>query len=108
MHLHGLVKDDHKVSDVYVVVQNRAAKVELKKVFYRSNRNSKDATKMDFDADIPLGAGSNLVQVFARESNEVQSLQTVVVLKRTGPSLVAQPSSAQSGAPASPREATKK
>ncbi len=43
----------------------------------------------------PLGAGSNLIQVFARESNEVQSLQTVVVLKRTGPNLVAQPSEAQ-------------
>jgi hypothetical protein len=34
--------------------------------------------------DIPLWPGSNLVQVFARESNEVQSLQTVVVLKRAG------------------------
>jgi len=32
--------------------------------------------------------------VFARESNDVQSLQTVVVLKRTGPNLVAQPSAA--------------
>jgi hypothetical protein len=42
-----------------------------------------------------VGAGSNLVQVFARESNEVQSLQTVVVLKRTGSTLVAQPSEAQ-------------
>jgi hypothetical protein len=47
---------------------------------------------MDFDAEVPIGAGSNLVQVFARESNDVQSLQTVVVLKRTGPNLVAQPS----------------
>ena len=41
---------------------------------------------MDFEADIPLWPGSNLVQVFARESNEVQSLQTVVVLKRAGAS----------------------
>ena len=48
-----------------------------------------------FSAEVPLGAGSNLVQVFARESNDVQSLQTVVVLKRTGPNLVAQPTEAQ-------------
>jgi hypothetical protein len=47
---------------------------------------------MDFETDIPLWPGSNLVQVFARESNEVQSLQTVVVLKRAGASVVAQPS----------------
>jgi hypothetical protein len=51
---------------------------------------------MEFEADIPLWAGSNLVQVFARESNEVQSLQTVVVLKRAPDgSLVAQPTPAE-------------
>ena len=43
----------------------------------------------------PVGAGSNLIQVFARESNDVQSLQTVVVLKRAGSTLVAQPAEAQ-------------
>ena len=54
-----------------------------------------------FEADIPLWAGSNLVQVFARESNEVQSLQTVVVLKRASDgNIVAQPSPAE--APAAP------
>jgi hypothetical protein len=61
-----------------------------------------DRTKMDFEADIPLWAGSNLVQVFARESNEVQSLQTVVVLKRAPDgNVVAQPSSVETP-PAAP------
>ena len=51
---------------------------------------------MAFEADVPLWAGSNLVQVFARETNEVQSLQTIVVLKRaSGSNLVAQPTEAQ-------------
>ena len=68
--------------DVYVRVWNRNAKIPVKKAFYQPNRLVGDRTKMDFEADIPLWAGSNLVQVFARESNEVQSLQTVVVLKR--------------------------
>ena len=63
-------------------VWNRNAKMPVKKVFYQPNRLAGDRTKMEFEADIPLWAGSNLVQVFARESNEVQSLQTVVVLKR--------------------------
>jgi carboxyl-terminal processing protease len=99
VHIKGHASDDRLVRDVYVRVWNRNAKIPVKKAFYQPNRLTGDRTKMDFEADIPLGAGSNLVQVFARESNEVQSLQTVVVLKRTGPSLVAQPTSAQAGSP---------
>ncbi len=106
VHIKGHVTDERLVRDVYIRVWNRNAKIPVKKAFYQPNRLVGDRTKMDFDADIPLGAGSNLVQVFARESNEVQSLQTVVVLKRTGPSLVAQPSSAQAGP--STHEAAKK
>jgi len=92
VHLKGNVTDDRLVRDVYVRVWNRNAKIPVKKVFYQPNRTSGDRTKMDFEADIPLWPGSNLVQVFARESNEVQSLQTVVVLKRAGANVVAQPS----------------
>jgi hypothetical protein len=35
-----------------------------------------------------LWPGSNLVQVFARETNEIQSVQTVVVLDRGAPAVV--------------------
>ncbi|HVR04230.1 MAG TPA: S41 family peptidase, partial [Polyangia bacterium] len=92
VHIKGNATDDRLVRDVYVRVWNRNAKIPVKKVFYQPNRTSGDRTKMDFETDIPLWPGSNLVQVFARESNEVQSLQTVVVLKRAGASVVAQPS----------------
>jgi carboxyl-terminal processing protease len=95
VHIKGHASDDHLVRDVYVRVWNRNAKIPVKKVFYQPNRLTGDRTKMDFEADIPLWAGSNLVQVFARESNEVQSLQTVVVLKRAAAALVAQPFEAQ-------------
>jgi len=92
VHIKGHASDDRLVRDVYVRVWNRNAKIPVKKAFYQPNRLVGDRTKMDFEADIPLWAGSNLVQVFARESNEVQSLQTVVVLKRaTDTNLVAQP-----------------
>ena len=95
VHIKGHATDDHLVRDVYVRVWNRNAKIPVKKVFYQPNRLTGDRTKMDFEADIPLWPGSNLVQVFARESNEVQSLQTVVVLKRAPNDLVAQPFEAQ-------------
>jgi carboxyl-terminal processing protease len=96
VHIKGSATDDRLVRDVYVRVWNRNAKIPVKKAFYQPNRMVGDRTKMDFEADIPLWAGSNLVQVFARESNEVQSLQTIVVLKRaSGSNLVAQPSETQ-------------
>jgi len=97
VHVKGHVTDDRVVRDVYVRVWNRNAKIPMKKVFYQPNALSGDRTKMDFDADVPLWPGSNLVQVFARESNEVQSLQTVVVLKRASGNLVAQPSDPTAG-----------
>jgi hypothetical protein len=95
VHIKGHASDDNLVRDVYVRVWNRNAKIPVKKVFYQPNRLTGDRSKMDFEADIPLWAGSNLVQVFARESNEVQSLQTVVVLKRAADDLIAQPFEAQ-------------
>jgi carboxyl-terminal processing protease len=103
VHLKGHATDEHLVRDIFVRVWNRNAKIPVKKVFYQPNRLSGDRTKMDFDADVPLWPGSNLVQVFARESNEVQSMQTVVVLKRAGSNVLAQPS-----APGSPGVPTKR
>jgi len=112
VHIKGHATDDLVVRDVYMRVWNRNAKIPVKKAFYQPNRLVGDRTKMDFEADVPVGTGSNLVQVFARESNEVQSLQTVVVLKRTGSTLVAQPSEAQpipdGGHPKFPGDAVKK
>ncbi len=88
VHLRGVASDDNQIKDVFVRVYNRDSKMPPKKVFYLSNRG--DRTKLSFEADIPLWPGSNLVQVFARETNEVQSVQTLVVLQRGGPNLVQQ------------------
>ena len=108
VHIKGKATDDRLVRDVYVRVWNRNAKIPVKKAFYQPNKLAGDRTKMEFEADIPLWAGSNLVQVFARESNEVQSLQTVVVLKRAPDgSVVAQPSPA-AAPPAVPSGPAKK
>ena len=102
VHITGHVSDDRVVRDVYIRVWNRNAKAPVKKVFYQPNSLVGDRSKMDFAADVPLWPGSNTVQVFARESNDVQSLQTVVVLKRSGANIVAQPSEAPVGKPTPP------
>jgi carboxyl-terminal processing protease len=85
-HIKGVVTDDHEVKDVYVRVWNRDSKLPPKKVFYLPNKG--DRNKLTFEADVSLWPGSNLVQVFARETNEVQSVQSVMVLDRSGASYV--------------------
>jgi carboxyl-terminal processing protease len=85
----GMASDDHQIKDVYIRVYNRDSKLPPKKVYYQSNHTG-DRTKLPFEADVPLWPGSNLLQVFARETNEIQSVTTLVVLHRGAPSLVQQ------------------
>jgi carboxyl-terminal processing protease len=82
----GVVTDDMQVKDLFIRVYNRDSKLPAKKVFYQSNRGEK--TKMPFQTDVPLWPGSNIIQVFARETNEIQTVATLVVLQKQGPSLV--------------------
>ncbi len=69
------------VEDVYVFVSNPTAKIESKKVFYRSNRGGKNDKQLEFAADLPLWPGSNAVTVVARENNDVRSVKTLFVYK---------------------------
>ena len=79
--LSGTVTDDSHVEDVYVFVANSSAKVEARKVFYRSNRGGADGKSLRFVADVPMYPGSNAVTVIARESSEVRSLKTLYVYR---------------------------
>jgi carboxyl-terminal processing protease len=92
VHLKATASDDTEVKDVYIRVWNRDSKLPPKKVFYLPNKG--DKRRLSFEADVPLWPGSNLVQVFARETNEIQSVQTVVVLDR-GATAVAEKTGAQ-------------
>ncbi len=86
VHIKGTATDNTEVKDLYVRVWNRDSKLPPKKVFYLPNRGEK--THLSFETDVPLWPGSNLIQVFAREGNEVQSVQTLMVLQRlTAPSV---------------------
>ena len=78
--IQGVATDNTEVKDLYVRVWNRESKLPPKKVFYLPNRG--DKTSLSFATDVPLWPGSNLIQVFAREGNEVQSVQTLMVLQR--------------------------
>jgi carboxyl-terminal processing protease len=83
-HLSGTAHDEKKLSDVFVFVSNRTAKIDHRKVFYRSNRKGATPLDLGFDADIPLWPGANIVTVVARQNSQVQSQQTLVI-ERQGP-----------------------
>jgi carboxyl-terminal processing protease len=80
VHLKGLATDNTEVKDLYIKVWNRDSKLPPKKCFYLPNRG--DKTRLAFETDVPLWPGSNLIQVFAREAEEVQSVQNLLVLRR--------------------------
>jgi carboxyl-terminal processing protease len=87
--LKGQVTDDVQVKDLFVRVYNKSSKLPAKKVFYLPNRVRKN--KLPFSADVPLWPGSNIIQVFARETTEVQSVATLIVMRKSGPSVAQAP-----------------
>jgi carboxyl-terminal processing protease len=79
--LKGVITDDSHVEDVFVVVSNSSAKVDSKKVFYRSNRKGGTPKRLDFDASVPLWPGANQVTIVARETSEVRSVKTLYIYR---------------------------
>jgi carboxyl-terminal processing protease len=75
--VHGSASDDARLLDTYIFVGSR-------KVFYRSNRNGADPKRMDFDADLPLRPGVNVVTLVARENPDTTTRKTFIV-RRDGP-----------------------
>ncbi|HXX68629.1 MAG TPA: MXAN_5808 family serine peptidase [Polyangiaceae bacterium] len=73
----GIASDDARLLDTYIFVGAR-------KVFYRSNRNGSDTKKMNFEADLPLRSGVNIVTIVARENPDTTTRRTFIV-RRDGP-----------------------
>ncbi len=79
--LNGVVTDETHVEDVYIFVSNSRAKIDSRKVYYRSNRGGKDPKSLDFATELPLWPGSNMVTVVARSNSEVRSVKTMYVFR---------------------------
>ena len=80
--LSGVVSDETHVEDVYVYVSNPRAKIDGRKIFYKSNRGGATEAKLDFAADVPLWPGSNQITVVAREKAEVRAMTTLYVFRQ--------------------------
>jgi carboxyl-terminal processing protease len=79
--LAGTANDETHVEDVYIYVSNSRAKIDSRKVFYRSNRGNKDERTLDFATDLPLWPGSNLITVVARSNADVKSVKSMYVYR---------------------------
>ena len=79
--LNGQITDEQNVEDVYIFVSNATAKIESRKVFYRSNRSGKDKKAMSFIADLPLWPGTNTVTVVGRSNAQVRSIKTMYIYR---------------------------
>jgi carboxyl-terminal processing protease len=80
VHVAGEVSADTGARDVFIRVWNRAWKVPVRKVFYRSA--PADTARLSFEADVPISPGSNLITVHGRDAQGIRAAETVVVLKK--------------------------
>jgi len=88
--LTGKAQDEKKVSDVFVFVSNRRAKIDRRKVYYHSNRGGTNLHELSFGTSVPLWPGANVITVVARESTSVQSQETLIVERTDGTQPVAE------------------
>lgn len=75
--LRGTATDATRVLDMYIFVGPN-------KVFYRPNRDGADPRRLDFEANLPLRPGANIVSVIAREDDDVVARRTWII-RRDGP-----------------------
>lgn len=75
--IRGVARDADQVRDTYIFVRSQ-------KVFYRSNRNGSDPKSMNFEHQVELQPGVNVITVVARENEDVATTETLVV-RRDGP-----------------------
>jgi carboxyl-terminal processing protease len=72
---------DARLRDVYIFVNDE-------KVFFRvvpeSASGATAGGRLDFTTDLPLKPGQNVVTVFAREDQELQSRRSVVIFRKGG------------------------
>lgn len=85
IHLSGTALDDQAVRDLYITVVNPSRDMfgGREKVFYQASKNPKTG-KLEFAADVPLTPGNNLIEIHARENDDVQGTHRLWVLRTSG------------------------
>ncbi len=82
--IRGKARDEQQLRDLYVTVVNPSRGSYVSdKVYYIANADPSQA-QLAFDAKVPLEPGNNLIQVFARENDDVIGVHRLWVQRSSG------------------------
>jgi carboxyl-terminal processing protease len=74
------VEPGTRLRDVFIYVNDQ-------KVFFKVQPDDDVTARMDFSSDVPLQAGNNTITVFARESEDLQAIRSIVVYRKPPPAV---------------------
>jgi len=85
INLSGVAVDDEALRDVFVIVSNPSRNLfeQGQKAFYQANPNPTSG-RLEFAAEIPLTPGNNLIEVHARQNEDVVATRRMWVLRTSG------------------------
>ena len=85
VHFGGVAIDEDAVRDVFITVYNPSRNLfgDREKVFYQANEDAASG-KLEFAADVPLTPGNNLIEVHARQNDDVVAVKRMWVLRTSG------------------------
>ncbi|MEM6995182.1 MAG: MXAN_5808 family serine peptidase, partial [Myxococcota bacterium] len=83
--LSGKATDDEAVRDVFITIFNPSRNLfgSREKVFYQASTDPTSGS-LEFAADVPLTPGNNLIEVHARENDDVVTVRRMWVLRTSG------------------------
>jgi carboxyl-terminal processing protease len=81
----GVATDGEALRDVYVTVYNPSRNLfgSASKVFYEAAVDPATG-RLEFSADVPLQPGNNIIDVYARENDQVTGVERMWVLRTSG------------------------
>lgn len=85
VHLSGVATDDDELRDVFITVYNPSRNLfgDREKVFYQASADPSSGT-LRFAADVPLTPGNNIIEVHARQNDDVVAIRRMWVLRTSG------------------------
>ena len=81
----GAAIDGEQVRDVYITVRNPSRDIfgSAEKVFYEASANPTSG-RLEFSAEVPLEPGNNIIDIYARENDQVTGVERMWVLRTSG------------------------
>jgi carboxyl-terminal processing protease len=81
----GTALDGEQVRDVYITVYNPARDLfgSAEKVYYAASQDPTSG-RLEFSADVPLAPGNNIIDIYARENDQVTGVERMWVLRTSG------------------------